>query len=88
MRGVPSPPAHTPKSAWGEEVEPQGHPYHLAGTWFCHLGCSEVPVGCSGRFHASCSPGWLIPSATPECGAGCTSIWHVLVSPYPFPKLL
>lgn len=70
MRGVPNLPAHTPKSAWGEEVEPQGHPYHLAGTWFCHLGCSGVPVGCSGRFHASCSPGWLIPSATLECGAG------------------
>lgn len=30
QRGVPKPSTHTPsKSAWGEEVEPQGHPYHL-----------------------------------------------------------
>lgn len=30
--GVPNPPAHIlPKSAWDEEVEPQGCPYHLAG---------------------------------------------------------
>lgn len=80
--GCPQTPAHTlPKSGWGEEVEPQGHPCHLAGaaagpgsaTWAA-LGplwaVPGVPRGCSWSFHASCSPGRLIPSASPECGAG------------------